>query len=620
MNINRRNRLLAITFVTAFLFMALSPALSVAQPVFTLEDLNVGPNVDKVVFKVIATEDNMILALQSGAVDIHDSFVEPTTVPIFEADPNIEVSEGVLRNGYGHIVMNNAKSPTNWTEFRRAFALAYDKTRVQSEVFQGLSQLHDSLVVYTNDLFCIEDDLPFHYYLPQVQEGNQILNDTGFGFDPVTGYRTDPNGNPIHIEVAYSPSSPAIAGGTAQIGVDALRALHISANTNQEDFNTYSSNLDQHGDYDMIFYATIFYGKTLDYLVTRYGSEYADVPYQNPANFRNETIDRILDDIVTARNYQEAFDACAEFQLEMQNLVPILITYENMYLQGYRTDKFKGHIADVGRYLNSKWNMQKLIKLDDTYGGTLSVRIGQEPDTFNLFTSNSGYTSNVYSTFWSMLYDFGPDLDPYPVLAEGYTMEVLPNGHQKFTFDIIQNATWSDGVPFTAEDAAFTFTYDMETLPLGNPSGASLAEAGFVAAYAPTPYTLVVEFARESFWNFFNAALIYIIPKHIFEPGAGIGYEGWNTWNPGYNPDDPFVTLGPFKFTDMEAGEFYEVSIDPLWAYLPEDRFATPDTTTTTPTGVPTEPVFDATLAIVAGAVGAAVVILVGGFVLLRQK
>ncbi|MFW9962157.1 MAG: ABC transporter substrate-binding protein [Candidatus Sifarchaeia archaeon] len=625
MNINRRNRLLAYTLVTAFVFMALSPALSGAQPVFSLVDLNVGPNAEKVVFKVIATEDNMILAMQSGAVDLHDSFIEPTTIPIFDADPNIEVSENVLRNAYGHIVMNNAKSPMNWTAFRRAFAFAFDKTRVQSEVFQGLSQLHDSLVVYTNDLFTIEDDLPYHYYLPEVERGNQLLNDSGFGFDPVTGYRTDPNGNPIHIEVAYSPSSQAIAGGTAQIGVDALRALHVSAETNQEDFNTYSSNLDQHGDYDMIFYATIFYGKTLNYLVQRYGSEYADVPYQNPSNFRNETIDRILDDIQNARTYEEAFAACAEFQLEMQYLVPILITYENFYLQGYRTDRFKGHLVDRGRYLNSKWNLQKLINLDDSYGGTINLRIGQEPDTFNIFTSNSGYTSNIVSTMYSLLYDFGPDLDPYPVLAESYTEEThadnpnVPAGHHRFTFNVIQNATWSDGTPFTAEDVAFTFTYLQETLSLGNPSGATLADANLVAAYAPSPYQVVVEFGTESYWNFGVAAYNYIIPKHIFEPGAGIGYEGWNTWNPANNPEDPFVTLGPYKFNDFEAGEFYEVIIDPNWAYLPEDRFATP-TTSTTPTGGPTEPVFDATLAIVAGAVGAAVVILVGGFVLLRQK
>ena len=155
MNISRKNRLLAIALTTTFLFMAVSPIFGTAQPVVTLDKLNVGPYVDNVVFKVIGTEDNMILAMKSGEVDLHDSFIEPSTIPVFTEDPNIAISENIVRNGYGHIVMNTAKSPMNYTAFRRAFALAFDKTRVQTELFEGLSVLHDSLVVGTNDIFCI---------------------------------------------------------------------------------------------------------------------------------------------------------------------------------------------------------------------------------------------------------------------------------------------------------------------------------------------------------------------------------------------------------------------------------------------------------------------------------
>jgi ABC-type transport system substrate-binding protein len=603
--------------------MMVSPALSVAQA-WPPGDLNVGPNVDKVVYKVIVGDDQMILALQGGVVDIHDGFFDPDNYALLDADPNLEVSDDILRNGYGHIKINTRDAPLNWTALRRAFAFAYDKTAVQTDIFQGLMRLHDSVVVYTNDLFSIEDDLPYHYYNPEPAKGNALLDAAGFDIDPLTGFREDPNGNPIHIVIGYSPSSPAIAGGCAQLGVDALAALSISAETNQEDFNTYLANLYNHGDYDMLFFATSFYGKTLDWMAREYGSEYANAYAQNDSNFANETMDGILQDILDAKTYQEAYDACAEAQLLIHYQVPLLITYENMYLQAYRNDKFKGHIKDAGRYIQSKWNIQNIIQLDDTFGGTVAVALGQEPDTFNGFTSSSGYTAQILNLVDSNLYDFGPDLEPYPVLAESYTEEThadnaaVPEGHHRFTFDLIQNATWSDGTPFTAEDVAFTYTYYLETAALGNPAGAGLSDANLVAAYAPSTYRVVVEFGKESYWNFGQAAYFSPIPKHIFEPGAGIGYEGWNTWNPIFNPADPFVTLGPFLLTDIEAGEFYELTVNPRWAYLPEGRFDTPDTTTTTTDDG--GPVFDPTLAIVAGAVGAAVVILVGGFVLLRQK
>jgi ABC-type transport system substrate-binding protein len=624
MNISRKNRLLSVAFITAFVFMAISPVFGNAQPVVTLDKLNNGPYVDNVVFKVIGTEDNMILAMKSGEVDLHDSFIEPSTIPVFTEDPNIAISENIVRNGYGHIVMNTAKSPMNYTAFRRAFALAFDKTRVQTELFQGLSVLHDSLVVGTNDIFCVEDLLTPHYYNDEHTQGNLLLNESGFGFDPVTGYRTDPNGDPIDLTIAYSPQSVAIAGGTAQIGVDALRALGFKAQTSQSDFNTYIANLNRHQDYDMIFYATIFYGKDLQWLVQEYGSAYADQDFFNAGNFRNSTVDGVLDRIQNAQTFEEAYDACKDFQIMMQYECPRIITYENLYLQGYRTDKFNGWVVDQGRYLNSKWNLQHIRLKDGSYGGTLAVRIGQEPDTFNIFSSTSGYTSNIVSTMFSPLYDYGPDLSPYPVLAESYVREThadnsaVPEGHERFTINIIQNATWSDGVKLTADDVAFTFTYLLETAPMGNPSSAGLTAAHLLSAYAPSTYQVVVEFGMVSYWNFGQVMYNYIIPKHIFEPGAGIGYEGWASWNPVSNPDDPFVTCGPFKFSDAQAGDFYEVTVDPYWAYLPADRFATPSTTTPSTTTTPGG--FDATLAIVAGAVGAAVVILVGGFVLLRQK
>ncbi|MFW9768384.1 MAG: ABC transporter substrate-binding protein [Candidatus Thorarchaeota archaeon] len=628
MNTYRRNRLLAITLVTAFLFMAVSPAVNAALPV-PPGDMNVGPWVDKVVYKVIIGDDQVILALQGGVVDIHDGFFDPDQYALLDADPNLNVVDDVLRNGYGHIKINTRDPPGNWTAFRRAFAFAFDKTRVETEIFQGLMRKHDSIIVYTNDDFSIEDELPYHYYDADPDTGNALLDAAGFTRDwvtyPVEGWRTDPNGNPIHLVIGYSPSSPAIAGGCAQIGVDALETLHISAETNQEDFNTYIANLNNHGDYDLLFYATYWTTKTVGWIDRSYHSRYVNDYGLNVVNFVNESVDTAIENMLAAKDYAEAYQYCAEIQRLLHYQVPQIVTYENIYLQAYRNDKFTGHVKDYGRYLNGKWTMHKIRNLDGTFGGTVASALGQEPDTFNLWTSNSGYTQQILDLIYSSLYDPGPDLRKYPVLAESYIEErhadniAVPEGHHRFTIDLIQNATWSDGTPFTAEDVAFTFTYLLESAALGNPAGAGLVAQELVSAYAPSTYRVVVEFGRESYFNQDQALYLTPIPKHIFEPGAGIGYEGWNTWNPMFNPEDPMVTLGPFLLTDMEAGEFYECTVNPRWAYLPEGRFAPPTTSPTTsgPTGPTT---FDATLAIVAGAVGAAVVILVGGFVLLRQK
>ncbi|MBE0527386.1 MAG: hypothetical protein IH631_10615, partial [Candidatus Thorarchaeota archaeon] len=411
----------------------------------------------------------------------------------------------------------------------------------------------------------------------------------------------------------------------AQIGVDALRRLFFDAETIPADFNEYISRLDSHGDYDMVFYALNFYSNDVDWLAREYWSELATEPYMNPTNFVNSTYDGWRNQLLYGTTYEEVYEAAAAMQMILQYNVPRLVVYENTYMQGYRNDQFTGHVGDLGRYISGPWTSRHIQKLDGTFGGTVPIAIGQEPDSFNIYVTNSAYSAAILSELWPSLYGFGPDLNPWPDLAESMVTETnsdntdVPLGHTRFTVDIVQNATWSDGEPLTADDVAFSITYAFESAEFGNPAGADIGD--LFSAYAPTPYRAVIEFTTESYWHFSNFAYDTIVPEHIFNNVDGIGYEGWNTWNPVFDPAQPNVNCGPYKFTDYEDGEFYEISYNPLFHYAPDrSGVITSNTeTTTTTTGVETVP-FDPVLAIVAGAVGAAVVILVGGFVLLRQK
>jgi ABC-type transport system substrate-binding protein len=181
----------------------------------------------------------------------------------------------------------------------------------------------------------------------------------------------------------------------------------------------------------------------------------------------------------------------------------------------------------------------------------------------------------------------------------------VPEGHTRITFNLIQNATWSDGQPITAEDVAFSLNF-YRNAP-GNPFGPNLKD--MTAAYAKTTYQVVVEFGTVSYWHLHACGYQSIIPKHFFVSN-GITISNWNTWNP-KPPTDAMVVSGPFNITNYVAGEFAEMTYNSNYFYgIPHTA-----PTTTTPAGGP-----DVTMAIVAGAVGAAVVILVGGYVLMRQK
>ncbi|MHA2026988.1 MAG: ABC transporter substrate-binding protein [Candidatus Thorarchaeota archaeon] len=608
-----KKRAIAAIWVGVIIFMAISPGLTIdAQDVQS--DIRIGPYIDKVVLKFIQDKDQAVLALQSNAIDLIGDWIWPEHLVELEGNPDISVYSA-LRYGYGHFTINCGKYPLNISGFRRAFAYAFDKARFRTEVLVGYSELHDSVIPCVNEFYCIEDQLPYHYYIAQPELGNQILDDLGFDIHPMTGYRTAPDGSPFKVVIKYSASSEVVAGSAARYGVDALNSLHIDAESVGTGFFNLIGDLDHHRDYDIAFYATHFYQSDVLWL-EGYDSQYVDVPFQNEVNFANSTYDTWCDVLRSAMTYEQAYEAAEAMQLILHENVARFVVYENIYTQPYRNDVFTGHVGDKSRYLHGEWTFRNIHKIDGTSGGTVRMSYDLPLYTLNPFLKGLGVISDLV---WPSLYSLGPNQELLPNVAESLLMEThadnpkVYEGNTRFTVDLIQNATWSDGTPLTALDVANTYSYIYGSASFGNTEATSIF-GDLVAAYAPSPYKAVIEFNTESMWHLTGFSLASIIPKHIFNDVDGIGYDGWNKWNPGFDPAVPYITAGPFELTDLQAGDFFEFSANPDFWYRPQNLRNGTETTPTTPTS------FNSTLAITAGAVGAASTILVGGFFMFKRE
>ncbi len=609
MNRTAAKRILSLSLVVAFALMAVSPAFVTAQT--ELFGLKTGPFVDKLVFRVITGDDQQVLALQNNEIDLIGEQIDPAYLPSLQAADNIEVTN-VLRNGYGYVTINTAKYPLNVTAFRRALAFAVDKERISDQVWDGLSEPLDSCVPKVNPFSC-EGLLAYTYYEANVAAGNQMLDAAGFADVDMDGFREAPDGSDFDILVECSQSSN-IAIEVGEVVADALTALHVQADSQATDFYEYLNRLYFHGDYDIVFLGSGFNSMDVDWLAYEFWSEYADEPYWNFCNFRNASYDSWRDQLLHSTQYEDVYEAAIEMQRIWVYECPQIICYENILLSAYRTDKFEGFVNDVNDGVPSFWTNYKIhLKQSQggPFGGTFRWSNPLDLDTFNHMTSTSAYTQNVLNQLYDSLIVQDPQGRDVMWLAESYTAgthaddDSVPEGHTRFVFNMIQNATWTDGHPLTAEDAAFTLNYYRDAH--GNVYGSDLTE--MTAAYQTTTYQLVVEFSTESYWHLHTVAYKPVIPKHVFE---SIGPANWNSWNP-QPPGEVMVTSGPFNVSEYVAGEFCEQTRNPSYFYRPA---TVPPTTT--PEANPTGP--DFTMAVVAGAVGAAVVILVGGYVLLRQK
>jgi len=555
----------SVVVIISFLVLFLSSGLfMIPTTAAATVDCN-GAYVDKIIYNVITQDDQQVLALQNNEIDLIGDMVDPTFLQTLTEAEDIDVAN-VLRNGYGYVTINTAKNPFNYTAFRRALAFALDKEAISDDVWDGLSQPQDSVVPVVNP-YTIEGQLPYTYYEANVALGNDILDAAGFDFNIVTGFRDTPNGDAFDVLIEVAQSSN-IAIEIGQKVAEALTALDIEATSVPTDFYEYLNRLYFHGDYDIVFIGSSFNNFDVDWLAYEYWSDYADEPYFNFPNFANASYDSWRDQLLHATEYTEVYEAAIEMQKIWVYQSPMIICYENILLSAYRTDRFEGHVNDVSDGVPGWWTNYK-VHLKDAEGGPLGGTFrwsnSLDVDSFNFMVSSSDFASNVNQMMWDSLIRVGPDGNDVNWLAEDYFAEThddnpsVPAGYTQFIFDMIQNATWTDGAPLTADDVAFTLNYYRDAP--GNPYGVDLVD--MVAAYAPTTYRLIVQFNSESFWHLHSCGYKNILPKHVF---TDIGVDSWNLWNPD-PPTTPMVTSGPYNVSDYVAGEFIELTYNPNYFY-----------------------------------------------------
>lgn len=185
------------------------------------------------------------------------------------------------------------------------------------------------------------------------------------------------------------------------------------------------------------------------------------------------------------------------------------------------------------------------------YGGTLRIATPTEIQIFNPILNNWGQHGTIYVQLFNRLITMDDNYSIVPDLAESW--EVNDNG-TKFTFHLVRNATWHDGVPFTSEDVRFYYGLLMGWYPQfwngSSPTKQRLLLGELTSIETPDAYTVIFNLNKTiHLWSFAapGQADTLILPKHIW----------WGmdmTTNPA---NDRPIGTGPFKFVEYVKGDHY---------------------------------------------------------------
>jgi ABC-type transport system substrate-binding protein len=509
-----------------------------------------GPYVDEIRYDIINEESDAIQALIDGEIDLIGEYIDTTYYNQLNSTENVEVTES-LENGYTFLSLNCDKYPLNISNFRRALAFAIDKNRIVNESYANLAQPLDVVVPLQNP-FSIEKKLNTSYYNHDFISALELLESSGFNDTDEDGWLEGPGvlgAGTIELKnITIEGSSSNQNDILLDIVVENLADIGIQSNailtSNAAELQYRTSN---HIDYDIILLNQEFQDFKISWLGPEFGSEYVNSTGNNPANFRNSTLDSLIPDIMTSIDIEAIEFASQKMQSILVQECPYIPCYQKHQISAIRTNRFENYVNDILKGPRGWWtnyNIQLKESEGGPIGGTLVRSLASDIDSFNFMLSSSKTTLDILNNLYEALLIQTSEGEIRPWLAESFSIQHNDNV-TRITFNLVKNATWSDSHPISAYDVAFSVNYlrDAGLYPL--------VFTDLFAAYAKNDYTFIVEYRGETYWHIYDYLHLRILPKHVF-----IHISNPSVWKPNLdNHCDPiYVTSGPFILSSYSRG------------------------------------------------------------------
>ena len=180
--------------------------------------------------------------------------------------------------------------------------------------------------------------------------------------------------------------------------------------------------------------------------------------------------------------------------------------------------------------------------------GKVIYRLGTTEvyDGFNPFANWSGSTWDVFRNCYNFLTWYDQDYKVAPDFASSWT--VSPDG-KEWTFTTRSDMKWSDGVPMTAHDAAFTYNWILRTEQWAYIQYLD----GVQKVEAPDDTTLVITCDKPSAGML--ALYIPILPEHVWSKVKDKDMENVTGL--------PLVGSGPYRLGDVKKDKWIQMLPNP---------------------------------------------------------
>ncbi|MCL7395765.1 MAG: ABC transporter substrate-binding protein [Thaumarchaeota archaeon] len=436
-------------------------------------------------------------------------------------DPNMLITRGMPDTGsLAGIWMNARLSPTKFVAFRKAIGHLVDWEYLRTSFWGSPAILYPVLYSAGGPTEWINETCTFPEYSRDL--ALKVLQDGGFKKD-ATGKWIDPEGNPVPELIVVCPSYSPDRMEFVRLLEKELDALGF----------TYRNEFHGWAECEKMTYLDKNYHIFMNYadfnafnMPTSYWNLFHSKSYappgtlsQNYQGIQDPVLDRYIEAFAAAKTWEEAAIQCKNIQGRIWQMA-------YTYMWRNRGGSFSIHRLDM--YTNP-YTKRDILGM---YVGYLNV-IPVEPQYQTMLVDGDSdwfisanllqwtealYEHNYFMYVYQPLFyeQGGPDVPSGFVAQLAYAYQLYEEGDgYRIRFYLFPNATWHDGVPFTAEDVKFTFDFFCKEQKNANKLYAALKSI-YVKSQVVNKTVVDVWTNQKSVWTLKAFTLAWIIPKHIW--------------------------------------------------------------------------------------------------------
>jgi peptide/nickel transport system substrate-binding protein len=204
-------------------------------------------------------------------------------------------------------------------------------------------------------------------------------------------------------------------------------------------------------------------------------------------------------------------------------------------------------------------------------GDRLVTATISDPKTFNPLLSVDSASSEAVGEVFEGLVRLNPKTTlPEPVLATSWEHD---EAGTTWTFHLRDGVTWHDGVPFTADDVAFSFDAVFDPKVPNSVKHVLMVGGQPMRTEVVDPHTIKLTMA-EPFAPLLNSIGFDILPKHILGPALADG-TFTQTWGID-TPPEKIVGTGPYRLVRYVPAQLLQYERNPTYWMRDEQGGALP--------------------------------------------